>query len=103
MNILRHKLWHRTAVCLLGVVLLFVTIAVGVLARSDDGYNLGWWTVDSGGYTRSEGGDYTLAGTLGQPDAGGVLSGDEYRLFGGFWSGFVEKYGIYLPLILRGN
>ena len=54
--------------------------AVGVA-----GYSLEWWTVDTGGGT-SAGAAYTLSGTLGQPDAG-AMSGDSYRLEGGFWGG----------------
>lgn len=66
--------------------------------------SLDWWTVDSGGKTFSQGGDYTLSGTAGQPDAG-LLTGGEYTLGGGFWGGgeVVPAPGIeyYLPLVLR--
>jgi hypothetical protein len=44
---------------------------------------LEWFTIDAGG-GRSSGGNFSLCGTLGQPDAGG-LSGGHYRLIGGFW------------------
>src|SRR5256884_5487033 len=36
----------------------------------------------------SSGGNYTLSGTVGQPDAG-TLSGGNYTLEGGFWPGIV--------------
>jgi len=90
----------RTAllVSLLLASLAFTTIA---LAQSGGGYDLTWSTVDGGGYTWSEGGGYSLGGTVGQPDAG-VLSGGGYTLAGGFWGGgAATRYGIYLPLILR--
>lgn len=63
------------------------------------GYDLSWWTVDGGGHTLST--DYTLGGTVGQPDAG-VLSGGDYTLGGGFWGGAAAvEHEIYLPLVLR--
>lgn len=64
---------------------------------------LDWWTVDGGG-GRSTGGSYALAGTLGQHDAGpaGGMSGGEFRLYGGFWSGVPSAAdGLYLPMIFR--
>jgi hypothetical protein len=67
------------------------------------GYDLTWYTVDAGGHTLSTGGDYTLGGTVGQPDPG-LMSGGTYVLGGGFWGGGavqVPNCEIYLPLILR--
>jgi hypothetical protein len=74
------------------------------LALSSGDYDLTWWTVDGGGATFSQGGDYSLGGTIGQPDAG-AMSGGDYTLSGGFWGGIVtiveEFYHLYLPLILK--
>jgi hypothetical protein len=81
----------------------FLPLASVALAQSGGGYDLSWNTVDGGGYTFSAGGDYTLGGTVGQPDAG-LLSGGGYVLGGGFWGGgAVAQYRIYLylPLTLR--
>lgn len=39
---------------------------------------------DGGGTMSSTGGDYELAGTIGQPDAG-TMSGGDFSLSGGFW------------------
>jgi phosphotransferase system glucose/maltose/N-acetylglucosamine-specific IIC component len=50
-------------------------------------YAIDWFTIDGGGGT-SSGGNYTLSGTIGQPDAG-RLSGGSYTLEGGFWPGLV--------------
>ena len=50
-------------------------------------YAIPWWTVD-GGSTTSTGGTYSLAGTIGQPDASSFsnpMSGGSYTLVGGFW------------------
>jgi hypothetical protein len=49
------------------------------------GYGLSWWTVDGGGIMGASGGGFTLAGTAGQPDAGGPLSGGSFSVSGGFW------------------
>jgi hypothetical protein len=48
-------------------------------------YDLDWFTVDTGGGT-STFGDYSLSGTIGQPDAGLVLAGAGYGLTGGYWA-----------------
>jgi hypothetical protein len=91
--------FHASRLLLLAVLLsLLASVA---LAQSGGGYDLSWSTVDGGGATWSEGGGYSLGGTIGQPDAG-VLSGGGYTLAGGFWGGgAATRYGIYLPLILR--
>jgi len=44
------------------------------------------WTVDCGGAHFSRVGTWTLAGTVGQADAG-TLAGMSYTVYGGFWGG----------------
>lgn len=91
---------------LLVLVMLFLLTAV-VQAKPDDGapdspgagYEIAWWTVDGGGGGSSTGGDYALAGTIGQPDAG-ASSGGSYTLTGGFWGG-AATHRVYLPLVLK--
>ncbi len=46
-------------------------------------YTVDWWTIDGGGGT-STNAQYSLTGTIGQPDAG-ATSGGNYTLQGGFW------------------
>ena len=48
-------------------------------------YKLSWYTIDGGG-GQSSGGDFTLTGTIGQPDAAWSRGGG-YELLGGFWTG----------------
>lgn len=60
--------------------LLASSLCLPVLAQ----YSIDWSTMDGGGGT-STGGDYSLSGTAGQPDAG-TMSGGEFVLTGGFWS-----------------
>jgi hypothetical protein len=59
--------------------LLLLLIASTAQAQLSDN----WFTVDGGGGT-SSGGQFTLSGTAGQPDAG-VMTGGGYTLHGGFW------------------
>lgn len=85
---------HTLRLFLLMALLLSASV---VLAQSGGGYDLSWATVDGGGATFSTGGDFSLGGAIGQPDAG-ALSGGGYTLLGGFWSGGNPRYDIYLPL-----
>jgi hypothetical protein len=48
-------------------------------------YQIVWSTIDGGG-GQSAGGQYKLAGTIGQPDAA-YSAGGNYELLGGFWPG----------------
>ena len=48
-------------------------------------YSLDWFTVDGGGGT-SAAGNYSVVGTIGQPDAGPGMSGGSYTLRGGFFT-----------------
>lgn len=85
----------------LWITLLWMLSAVlSVSAQSGGGFELTWSTIESGGSTFSTGGGYTLAGTIGQTDAG-QLQGGSYQLVGGFWIGGMAHSAIYLPLILR--
>lgn len=50
------------------------------------GFEIPWYTMDGGGGTStSAGGTFELSGTIGQPDAGQVMSGGSFTLTGGFW------------------
>lgn len=46
--------------------------------------SISWYTIDGGGGT-SSGGVYSVSGTIGQPDAGGPMTGGSFSLYGGFW------------------
>ncbi len=63
------------------------TMLLIVLAESiaNGQYEISWYTIDGGG-GRSSGGDFTLTGTIGQPDAA-YSRGGNYELLGGFWPG----------------
>jgi len=63
---------------------LWLVVALLVCNSAFAQYSIDWSTVDGGGGTTSDG-VYEISGTIGQPDAGNLLSGD-YVIEGGFWS-----------------
>jgi hypothetical protein len=73
--------FHRTSRYAAALVL-----AVTALVMAND-FDLSWWTVDGGGDVWTTGGNFELSGTIGQPDAGVVMTGGGYELVGGFWPG----------------
>jgi hypothetical protein len=88
-------------ICSLAVLACLLAVMMqSALAQTGGGYDLAWNTLEGGGMPVSTGGDYILTGTFGQSDAGAALSGDGYKLDGGFWNGSLS-YQINLPLITR--
>ncbi len=70
------------------ITMLLVCLLIAVPASG--GYDLSWHTIDGGGGV-SNGGEYILRGTIGQPDAGYMSKATnwpprKYELFSGFWS-----------------
>jgi hypothetical protein len=65
---------------------LFVLFALLIPALGfAQSYSIDWYQIANGGGT-STGGTYQVSGTIGQPDASGLMSGGSYSLTGGFWS-----------------
>jgi len=62
--------------CLLFIVFCFSTSAQ---------YAIDWSTIDGGGGT-STNGQYSVSGSIGQPDAGLTMTNGQYSLTGGFWA-----------------
>lgn len=48
-------------------------------------YSVDWHKIAGGGGT-STNGQYSVSGTIGQPDASPAMSGGQYSVTGGFWS-----------------
>jgi hypothetical protein len=67
------------SILVIGGALGLITAALG------QNYSIDWYTIDGGGGT-STGGVYSVTGTIGQPDAGALMSGGNYTLQGGFWA-----------------
>jgi hypothetical protein len=83
-------------------LLLVTLILSGASNASPSVFDLPWWTVNGGGGF-SQGGDYGLSYSIGQPDAG-TLSNGSYTLEGGFGLGgespsLTER--VFLPLVIR--
>jgi hypothetical protein len=62
--------------------LLFVAFPFVISAQN---YSIDWFKIAGGGGT-STGGTYTVSGTIGQHDAGGLMTGGSYSLTVGFWA-----------------
>ena len=71
-------------VALLRFAAVTLTLALAPSAFAQD-FDLSWYTIDGGGEMFSNGGDFELSGTIGQPDAGAMVGGD-LELVGGFWA-----------------
>lgn len=54
-------------------------------------FEIDWSTIDGGGGT-STGGEFSLSGTVGQPDAG-TMTGGIFELVGGFWAASTPAAG----------
>ena len=80
------------------LVLLALFLLAGTALASGP-YELLWYSI-SGGGGASEGGQYALAATVGQP-AAHSMSGGQYSLSGGFWSGVPPRFPVYLPIVFR--
>lgn len=84
------------------LIALIIILTTGAALADSLGFTLNWWTVDGGGGS-SNGGDYTLSGTIGQQDAGAMQGGD-YTLAGGFRNNTILAESgqmVYLPLVSR--
>lgn len=80
----------RILKCLLILALLAVAPLQTVAQPAGGDYMILKSTWDGGGGT-SSGGQYSITGTIGQPDASAsVLNGPPYRLAGGFWATILE-------------
>ena len=72
----------------LSILLPLSAAVLTILTASAIGdYTADWWTADGGGGMFSQGGSYSLGGTVGQADAGPAMGGGSYSLVGGFWAG----------------
>jgi len=77
----------RLSTTFIGLVTLLALLNLASVSAQT--YSLDWSTIDGGGGT-SSGGQYTLSGTIGQPDAGS-MTGGTFTLQGGFWPGIIVQ------------
>jgi hypothetical protein len=76
---------HKTTGAIPRLAALMMLFVVLIAPTASGQYEITWSTVDGGG-GQSNGGPYTLTGTIGQPDAA-YSAGGRYELLGGFWPG----------------
>ena len=94
---------HR--IFFIGLAILVLAIALAssqttTSAQSGGTYDLTWNTIDGGGGMFSTGGNYSLGGTIWQPDAY-KMSGGVFSLSGGFWGEFANPSNLFLPFIRK--
>jgi hypothetical protein len=65
-------------------IILFFILLIPSLGFAQQ-YSINWYKISGGGGTSSNG-NYSVTGTIGQPDASGAMSGGNYSVTGGFWS-----------------
>jgi len=65
---------------------LMLALVAGQLLLAG-GFDPSWFTIDGGGDMFTTGGSFEVSGTIGQPDAGGPVTGGGFELVGGFWAG----------------
>ena len=74
----------------IGGILLYCTVVFSAITLAEQptggDFTITKSTIDAGGGV-SKGGDFTLTGTIGQPDAStGISTGGQFKLAGGFWA-----------------
>jgi hypothetical protein len=69
------------------ILLLLIALVPSLHAQS---CSIDWYKISGGGGT-STNGQYSVSGTIGQPDASGAMTGGNYSLTGGFWSLFAVQ------------
>ena len=85
MNIMKNaecRMQKRGRLWLLCFIILQSSFCLRAWGQS---YSIDWFKIAGGGGI-STGATYQVTGTIGQPDAGGAMSGGSYSLTGGFWS-----------------
>ncbi len=65
-------------------LILFFGLLIPTISFAQS-YSIDWYKIAGGGGT-STNGQYAVTGTIGQPDAGGPMTGGGYSLTGGFWA-----------------
>lgn len=63
---------------------LLASVLMATAQPAPPSFSIDWFTLDGGGGT-SAGGVYSVSGTVGQPDAGPILTGGHFTVAGGFW------------------
>ena len=80
--------------------LLIFSVLLPTLGHAQP-YSIDWFKIAGGGGTSSNG-QFSVSGTVGQPDASGPMTGGSYSLTGGFWALYaVQTPGLPKLIILN--
>ncbi len=92
----------KNSLLIAGATMILDLSALPAAAQSGSNFQITKSTIDGGGALRSTGGNFTLSGTVGQPDAAVVVGGN-FSLQGGFWTGLtlIQTPGAPLLTIRR--
>lgn len=84
------------------VVGVLLVLLVGAALAAPNTFSIPWWTIDGGG-GNSQGVEYTVSGTIGQPDTSPLMSGGDFTIVGGYWGGgaLLAQSQLYLPIVTR--
>src|SRR5712691_2077783 len=66
-------------------ILLALLISASAIAQTGGGFNLEQNVIGDGGW-RSDGGGFTILGTMGQSNAGSTTAGGKFHLIDGLWA-----------------
>lgn len=65
-----------------------VVLVLGIIATPafGQGLEIDWFSIDNGGIMFATGSGFELGATIGQHDAGVIMTGSGFELTGGFWA-----------------
>jgi hypothetical protein len=66
-------------------ILLILLVSISVIAQTGGGFNLQQNVIGNGGW-RSDGGGFTVLGTMGQSNAGSPAAGGGFHIIDGLWA-----------------
>ncbi len=94
---------HSNKLALAAVCCFILQSAFGLRALGQN-YSVDWYKVAGGGGT-STNGNFSISGTIGQPDASGALTGGNFSVTGGYWAliNVVQTPGAPTLYISRGG
>ena len=75
---------------------LFWLLTISAAAQSGGGFNLEQNVIGNGGW-RSDGGRFTVLGTMGQSNAGSTAAGGQFHLIDGLWA--IENPAASSPVV----
>ena len=73
---------NKLALTVVGFFILHSAFSLRALGQN---YSVDWYKISGGGGT-STNGNYSISGTIGQPDASAPLTGGNFSVTGGFWA-----------------